>query len=181
MRKLKYHEQKLLRKVNMDEWEETNSAREHAVTEKYHIAEREEYHRYNLIVGKIRRLALALAKLSDSEELKKSISAKLAGKLYALGIIESKTLLESAKVTVSKVCSRRLSAVMAKAKMCPDIKTASRFVEHGHVILGARPVTTPGILVSRAMEGFVAWRPGSKIGRKVESFNGEEDDYKEYL
>lgn len=178
MRKLKYHEQKLLRKVNLEEWKDTNTAREQRVTSKYVMEDREQYQRYNAIVGKIRRLSLALAKLNDNDEVKQVVSKELARKLYALGLVESKTLLSCSKVTVSSMCERRLASVMARSRMCPDIQTASTFVSHGHVLLGTAIVKNPGILVSRSMEDFVTWSNGSKVKRKIDEFNGREDDFK---
>ncbi|KCV72296.1 hypothetical protein H696_01693 [Fonticula alba] len=43
MRKLKYHEQKLLKKVNFVEWKSDGGHREAAVMRRYHIQDREDY------------------------------------------------------------------------------------------------------------------------------------------
>ena len=43
MRKLKYHEQKLLKKTNFLEWKSDNTACEAAILHRYHINRREDY------------------------------------------------------------------------------------------------------------------------------------------
>lgn len=177
MRQLKYHEQKLLKKVNLEEWADTNSSREQRVTGKYLLKDRELYHKYNKTIGKIRRLSLALAKLNDNDDLKILISKELINKLYGLGIIRNKTLLSCAKTSVQDICERRLSAVLVSQKMCPDIKTAATFTEQGHVVLGTKTTRDPGVLVSRAMSDFITWSDNSKVKRKIAEFNGEDDDY----
>jgi len=171
MRELKYHEKKLLRKVDLVEWKGTSTQREHISTFKYQLESRETYTKYNIIVGKIRRLALALAKLNDNDETKIHLSKELSQKLYSLGIIGSKTLLECSKVCVGSFCKRRLSSVMVDVKMVPDIKTAVTFVKQGHVKVGIETTTDPGQIISRAMEDYLGWREGSKVKETVQEFN----------
>lgn len=48
MRKLKYHEQKLLRKVNFFDYKKEKNVREIKILRKYHIQKREDYHKYVL-------------------------------------------------------------------------------------------------------------------------------------
>ena len=47
MRRLKYHEQKLLKKVNLEEWKKTNTTKEQLVTTKYVLTDRNTYHIFN--------------------------------------------------------------------------------------------------------------------------------------
>ena len=54
MRKLKYHEERLLRKVNFLDWKSTNTKREHLITAKYNLVERDEYVKYNKFSGKVK-------------------------------------------------------------------------------------------------------------------------------
>ena len=43
MRKLKFHEQKLLKKTNFVEWKQDNAAHEATILSRYHISRREDY------------------------------------------------------------------------------------------------------------------------------------------
>ena len=54
MRQLKHHEQKLLKKVNFLHYKGDSTARENKVLRKYHIQRREDYTKYNKIVGKLK-------------------------------------------------------------------------------------------------------------------------------
>ena len=51
MRELKYHEQKLLKKVDFLNWKKDANIREVAVLRRYHVQNREDYQKYNRIVG----------------------------------------------------------------------------------------------------------------------------------
>lgn len=178
MRKLKYHEKRLLRKVNFLEWKGTNTAREQLVSTKYMLLNREDYHNYNKFAGKVRKLALALAKLRDSDAMKHRIGRELAQKLYSAGFIKEKRLYNCSKITVADICNRRLPVLMKHIRMVSNIQDATKFVEHGHVKVGAIVVKDPSAIISRGLEDCIAWVDSSKIKRKIEEFNEERDDYK---
>ena len=171
MRQLRYHEQKLLKKVNFLEWKNTNTTREHFVIGKYNLKDREEYTRYNQIVGKIRKITEMLSRLKDNDYTKKTISTKLVNRLYDLGLISNKKLVDCTKISVSDFCERRLPMLLKKNKMVENFIDATRFVEHGHIRLGHKVVTEPSVIISRAMEDFINWVEGSKIKRKIYEYN----------
>jgi len=50
-RKLKYHESKLLRKVDFINWKQDANLREVKILRRYHVQDREDYHTYNKITG----------------------------------------------------------------------------------------------------------------------------------
>lgn len=53
MRKLKYHESKLLKKTDFLNWKQDNNLREVKILRRYHVQDREDYHTYNKIVGMV--------------------------------------------------------------------------------------------------------------------------------
>jgi U3 small nucleolar ribonucleoprotein protein IMP3 len=63
MRKLKHHEQKLLKKVNFLEWKKDAGVREISVLRRYYIQDREDYIKYNKLVGQITKLVAKLKTL----------------------------------------------------------------------------------------------------------------------
>jgi len=180
MRELKYHEKKLLKKVNFLQWKKTNSTREQLVTSKYLLKDRDEYKKYNLVVGMIRKLAETLTRLADTDPTKLAVARKLINLLYDAGIIHARKLVECTKVNVSSLCERRLPMVMVKRGMIKTFTHGDEFVQHGHVRVGTKTLSDPSVLISRSMEEYVTWSDGSKIKRKVEEFNGVQDDY-EYV
>lgn len=177
MRKLKYHEQRLLRKVNFLDWKSTNTKREQLIASKYSLLQREEYGRYNRLVGKIKKLSLALAKLRENDEMKHRLGKELSRWLYSMGFIKEKKLYDCSRITVSDICNRRLPVIMKRIRMVSNIKDATKFVEHGHVKLGETVARDPGAIISRGMEEYVGWKDGSKIKRKIEEFKEERDDF----
>lgn len=180
MRNLKYHEQKLLKKVNFLEWKKTNTTREQLVTGKYLLKGRDEYKKYNLVVGLIKKLSETLSRLKDSDPTKLVIAKKLINLLYDTGIITEKTLLQCTKVTVSSFCERRLPMIVAKRKLVQSFAHADEFVQHGHIRVGTRIVNDTSLIIPRSMEEFVTWSDTSKIKVKIDEFNDEKDDY-QYL
>lgn len=50
MRKLKFHEKKLLKKVNFLEWKREGGHREAHVMHRYHVTGRDDYKKYNLLI-----------------------------------------------------------------------------------------------------------------------------------
>lgn len=46
MRQLKYHEKKLLKKVNFLEWKREGNHRESGVMQRYHVSDRDDYKKY---------------------------------------------------------------------------------------------------------------------------------------
>lgn len=177
MRNLKFHEQKLLKKVNFLEWKRTNTTREQLVTSKYLLKSRDEYKRYNLTVGMIKKLSETLSRLSDNDPTKIMVTKRLITLLYDAGLIHNKKLLDCTKVNVSSFCERRLPMILVKRKFVQTFVHADEFVQHGHVRLGTRVVNDTSMLVSRAMEDYVSWSDTSKIKQKIEEFNEEKDDY----
>lgn len=57
------------------------------------------------------------------------------------------------------------------------IKDAVKFVEQGHVRVGAEVVTDPAFLVTRGLEDYVTWVEGSKLKRAGLRVRDEVDDY----
>ncbi|KOB61462.1 hypothetical protein PFHG_03213, partial [Plasmodium falciparum HB3] len=100
MRKLKYHEQKLLKKVNFYDWKRTNNVREVKVLRKYVIQNREDYTKYNKICGYITKLVSKLRLLPENDEFRIKMTDELLDKLYDMGLINYKSsLAECEKIT----------------------------------------------------------------------------------
>ena len=51
MRKLKHHEQKLLKHTDFLNWKKDQNVRELQVIRRYHIQDRDDYVKYNKVVG----------------------------------------------------------------------------------------------------------------------------------
>uniref|UniRef100_A0A3B3CC26 U3 small nucleolar ribonucleoprotein protein IMP3 n=1 Tax=Oryzias melastigma TaxID=30732 RepID=A0A3B3CC26_ORYME len=164
VRKLKFHEEKLLKKVDFINWEVDNNLHEVKVLRRFRIEKREDYTKYNKLSRNIRDLAQKIRDLDEKDGFRAQSSHRLLEKLYSVGLIPTRQNLSlTEKVTASSFCRRRLPSIMLNLRMAQNLKTAITFIEQGHVRVGPDVVTDPAFLVTRNMEDFVTWVDSSKI------------------
>lgn len=82
MRKLKFHEEKLLKKVDFYDWKNVSSIKKAEITRKYRLGSKSDYNFYQRIVGYITKIASLLKSLPENDEFRTKISAQLLRKLY---------------------------------------------------------------------------------------------------
>lgn len=178
MRPLKFHEQKLLKKVDFLRWKKEDNIRELQVMRKFHIQDRDDYKKYNRIAGMVTKLTGILKELDPKDPTRIELTDQLLTKLHNMGVLDTKkSLVQVEKLAVAAFCRRRLSVVMLRLKMAETMREACTFIEQGHVRVGPNTVTDPAFHVTRNMEDFVTWVDTSKIKRKVLKYNDKLDDY----
>ena len=174
VRKLKHHEQRLLKKVDFLEWKNNDNKNEALVMQRYYIQGREDYVKYNKICGYVSRLANELSLLPVED----SYRQKMTGQLYESGVINSKASISALmSLSVSSFCRRRLAVVMMRLKMAETLKEAVTFIEQGHIRVGPETIREPEFHVSRLMEDFVTWVDASKMRKKIAEFSNQVDDF----
>lgn len=192
-RKLKYHEQKLLKKVDFLQWKTADNANEAQVMRRYHVQDREDYSRYyhtfiqlvsdrtfryNKICGYITKMANEISLLKPEDPFRRKISEQLLDKLYNAGLIPTtNSLSQLSRATVSSLCRRRLAVVLVHLKMSETLRQAVTLIEQGHVRVGPETIKNPAFHVTRNMQDFVTWVDQSKIKRKIAQYNDQVDDY----
>ena len=87
VRKLKYHEQKLLRKVDFINWEVDNNLHEVKVMKKFFIQKREQYTLYNKMSREIRDIVRMIKDLDPKSQHRTDMSAAFLEKMYSIGLI----------------------------------------------------------------------------------------------
>eukprot|EP00640_Fibrocapsa_japonica_P006503 CAMPEP_0113938058 /NCGR_PEP_ID=MMETSP1339-20121228/4484_1 /TAXON_ID=94617 /ORGANISM="Fibrocapsa japonica" /LENGTH=183 /DNA_ID=CAMNT_0000940993 /DNA_START=127 /DNA_END=678 /DNA_ORIENTATION=+ /assembly_acc=CAM_ASM_000762 len=178
MRKLKHHEQKLLKKVDFLQWKSDKNIREIQVIRRYMLQDREDYVKYNKIRGLIAKLTSMLKTLPSTDKFRIELTEQMLKKLYDTGVINTqKSLVLAEKVNVSAFCRRRLPVVMVRLKMAQTLKEAVTLIEHGHVRVGPHLVDDAAFLVPRSLEDYVTWVDSSKIKRTIMKYNDKLDDY----
>ncbi|KAF8334957.1 alpha-L RNA-binding motif-containing protein [Cantharellus anzutake] len=179
MRELKYHEKKLLKKVDFLQWRKEKDRRDLRIIRTYFLQDPEDYHKYNKLVGNMRILAARITMLPAKDPYRHKMESQILSKLYDMGLLELDTKFSDVqnKLTVSAFCRRRLAVVMVRLKMCQYLKMAVTYIEQGHVRVGVDTITDPAYLVVRHMEDYVTWVDSSKIKRHVMRYNDELDDY----
>ncbi|KAG5978160.1 Small subunit (SSU) processome component [Claviceps digitariae] len=179
VRKLKFHEQKLLRKTDFISYKSDNDHRDKAVIRRYMIQKPEDYHKYNRICGSLRQLAHRLSLLPPDNSTRRKHEELLLNKLYDMGVLSSKSKLSSVEnsVTVSAFARRRLPVVMTRLRMAETVQAATKMIEQGHVRVGVETITDPAYLVTRSTEDFVTWSVGSKIKKNIMKYRDQLDDF----
>jgi U3 small nucleolar ribonucleoprotein protein IMP3 len=198
VRKLKHHEQKLLRKTDFFTYKQDSNHRDKLVRRRYMIQNPEDYHKYNRLCGvslhvlrcpavnissnvqqSIRQLAHRLSLLPPENPTRRKHEELLLNKLYDMGILSSASKLSAVEnnVTVSAFARRRLPVVMTRLRMAETVQAATKLIEQGHVRVGVDEVTDPAYLVTRNTEDFVTWAVGSKIKRNIMKYRDELDDF----
>mmetsp|Transcript_16057 Transcript_16057/g.28844 ORF Transcript_16057/g.28844 Transcript_16057/m.28844 type:complete len:186 (-) Transcript_16057:250-807(-) len=178
LRKLKYHEKKLLKKVDFLDWKTDDSLRMTRILRRYHIQKREDYIKYNRLCGLVRKIALKLKGLDPRDPYRVKTTEQLINKLYNMGLVNTrKSLQEADKLTASSFCRRRLPVVMVRLKMSETLREAVTFIEQGHVRVGPETITDPAFLVTRSFEDHVTWVDSSKIKKTIMKYNDKLDDF----
>ncbi|CAI2723421.1 unnamed protein product [Schistosoma spindalis] len=178
VRKLKYHERKLLKKVDFINWECDNNLHEVKIMRLFHVQKREDYTLYNKLSRKIREIAEKLKNIDENDPWRAEMTELLTAKLHNLGLIPTRrSLMLASKVNASSFCRRRLSVIVMRSKMAETMKAAVTFVEQGHVRVGPDIIRDPAYLVTRSMEDYITWGSRSKIRKRIEDYNGLRDDY----
>ena len=135
MRRLKFHEQKLLKKVDLYSWKSEHNHREIQVMRRYHIQNREDYEKYNKLCGNITQIVAKTKLLKPRDPVRIELTKSLLHKLYEMGVIPTeKNLTLCEKLPVSAFCRRRLPVVMVRLKMAQTLKEAITYIEQGRKI-----------------------------------------------
>eukprot|EP00249_Psilotum_nudum_P007192 c20382_g1_i1 orf=356-904(+) len=178
MRKLKFHEQKLLKKVNFLEWKRERGHREAMIMNRYHVTGRDDYKKYNKLCGMVTKLTNILKQLDPKDPFRIQMTEQLLEKLYNMGVIPTKKSLALCdKLSVSSFCRRRLAVVLVRLHFAENLREAVTFIEAGHIRIGPETITDPGFSVTRNLEDLVTWVDTSKIRQKMLRYNERLDDY----
>ncbi|CAE7937906.1 hypothetical protein FNF31_07252 [Cafeteria roenbergensis] len=178
LRKLKWHEKKLLRKVDFLEWKQEKNIRVIKILRRYMIENREDYTKYDLLAGAVKKLAARLKHLPADNALRVRVTEELLEKLERMGLIDvASSLAKAEAITASAYARRRLPVVLVRMRMSQTVKDATELVKHGHIRVGPEVITDPAYLVTRPMEDFVTWVDTSKIKRTVMRYNDKLDDF----
>uniref|UniRef100_A0A8U7M5S8 Small ribosomal subunit protein uS4 N-terminal domain-containing protein n=1 Tax=Corvus moneduloides TaxID=1196302 RepID=A0A8U7M5S8_CORMO len=155
VRKLKYHEQKLLRRLDLVNWEVSGgNLAEVRALRRYRLGRREDYVHYKALARAVRALARRLRDLGPaSAAFRARCAAALLEKLHGLGLVNSRqSLAVCESLSAAAFCRRRLPCLLVKLRMAQNLRHAVTFVEQGHVRVGPEVVTDPALLVPRLLD-----------------------------
>ncbi|KYR03170.1 U3 small nucleolar ribonucleoprotein [Tieghemostelium lacteum] len=176
MRDLKYHEKKLLKKVNFVHYKKENPT-DLLIISRYGLSGKEEFSEYLKICAQLKKLLTAISELDDKDPVKHKLSGELAEKFYNMGIIDTPTPSELTKIGVSAFCRRRISTMLVRMKFAQNLPHAVSLLRHGHIRIGPEIVKDPALIVTRKFQDFMTWVDTSVMRKKVMEYKGELDDY----
>ncbi|UJR27272.1 hypothetical protein I4U23_008567 [Adineta vaga] len=177
VRKLRFHERKLLKKVDFINWEVDKNLHEVTVMRKFHIQKREDYTKYNDLSRRIRDLARKIKELDANDPFRIEATRTLLEKLHAIGLVPTRENLELVdKITASRFCRRRLPVIMTRNHMAQHLPGAVKFIEQGHVRIGPDIVSDPAFLVTRNTEDFISWTDNSAIRKQLLEYQDMETE-----
>lgn len=179
VRKLKYHESKLLKKVDFVNWKRDKSVHKATLMSQFHIHDEKEFDEYQRAVYNLQKLSQMLQQLPKDDAFRMVITKRICDRLYDLGIINlpEKGLYIIDRLHVSNFARRRLGVMMRTKKLVTDLTQADKFIQQGHVKVGPDTIRNPAYIISRKKEDFVTWADESAFRRKIGEFKGQEDDY----
>ena len=172
MRKLRYHEQKILKKVDFVNWK--HNVKEVAIMRRYNIT-RQEYQAYFKLVTEIKLLAKSIVDLED-ESARTRLAGMLTDKLFGMGLIKTKRIKKCTDLSIKAFCRRRLPILIIQSGIFQGpVSTAVKYIEHGHIRIGPRVVKDPATFITPDQEDYITW--DDKFKRKIDEYRGEQDDY----
>ncbi|CAI5439538.1 unnamed protein product [Caenorhabditis angaria] len=178
VRKLKTHEQKLLKKTDFMQWKVDQEGKQGDMLKKFHVTKREHYSLYNTLAAKSRELAELIKNLPMGDPFRAKSIDDVLTRFYQAGLIPTGDSLERVgKVTGASFARRRIPVVMKNSGMVDSVKTASDLVEQGHVRVGTKLITDPAFMVTRSSEDMITWTNASKIKKHVLDYNNTRDDF----
>ncbi|KAK8937632.1 hypothetical protein KSP40_PGU019005 [Platanthera guangdongensis] len=105
MRKLKFHEKKLLKNVDFLKYKIEKGLREALVTRRYHLVQRDYYKKYSSICSMVQNLVHTLKQIDPRDPYRIEMTDALLEKLYNMGVITTKkSLARCEKLSVSSFC-----------------------------------------------------------------------------
>lgn len=172
MRKLKYHEKKILKKVDFVNWK--HNIKEVAIMRRYNIS-RHEYQAYHKLSLEIKVVAQEIIDLKD-EAARVRMTDQLLEKLYTMGLIKTKRIKKCLTIDLKAFCRRRLPVFLVQSgTFNGPLSVAVKYIEHGHVRIGPQTVRDPAVFVTPEQEDYITW--DDKFKRKIDEYRGEQDDY----
>jgi len=151
-------------------WEAERIKAENELLKKYGLKNKKELWRSQYVLRRFRQRARELqARVRTGDKQAEKEREQLLRRLGRLGLLplEGTTLDDVLALDVEAVLSRRLQTLTFLKGLAFTPRQARQFIVHGHVSVGGRRVTIPGILVSRTQENVIAYDERSGISNDL--------------
>lgn len=173
MRNLKFHEQRLLRQTDFNNWTARNVDHAQSIVTRYQLSGVVEYKKYNDFVGLWQKIASKLKVLPQNDIFRETTIELLLKDIHRSGIkYQGRDNLKAiAKVSVSDFIKRRLDQVLLQLKMVKTLKDSQDLIEHGHVTIDGNVIRDLTYHISPQEESCITWADNSKIKHNIDNFS----------
>ncbi|HYY48391.1 MAG TPA: 30S ribosomal protein S4 [Thermoplasmata archaeon] len=151
-------------------WEAERIKAENELLKKYGLKNKKELWRSQYVLRRFRQRARELqARVRTGDQQAEKEREQLLRRLGRLGLLplEGTTLDDVLALDVEAVLSRRLQTLTFLKGLAFTPRQARQFIVHGHVSIGGRRVTIPGVLVSRSDENVITFDERSVIANDL--------------
>ncbi|MEM0158128.1 MAG: 30S ribosomal protein S4 [Thermoplasmataceae archaeon] len=167
-------------------WEKERIESERQLLLKYGLKNKRELWKALAILGNFRSQARELqARLRSQDPQANRQFQNLIGRLNRLNILNQGASLDDVlSLTIDDILSRRLQTVVYRKNLARTLKQARQMITHGHISIGDRRVTIPGILVEGSVEGAIGYSERSPVASELhpirQSLAEQKDDNNEH-
>ncbi|HEX9341913.1 MAG TPA: 30S ribosomal protein S4 [Thermoplasmata archaeon] len=147
-------------------WEAERIKAENELLKKYGLKNKKELWRSQYVLRRFRQRARELqARVRQKDKQAEKEREQLLRRLGRLGLLplEGTSLDDVLALDVEAILSRRLQTLTFLKGLAFTPRQARQFIVHGHVSIGGRRVTIPGVLVSRTDESGITYDERSPI------------------
>ena len=143
-------------------WEKSRIDEEKAYIREYHFKNKQEIWKLIAKLKHFSNQAKNLIKSKTAQAEKERI--QLLDKVKSLGLIEESGQLDDVLgISDKDLMERRLQTIVLRKGFARSMKQARQFIVHEHILVDGRKVTSPNLLVKKAVEGSVMFSPDSAL------------------
>jgi small subunit ribosomal protein S4 len=151
-------------------WEAERIKAENELLKKYGLKNKKELWRSQYTLRRFRQRARELqARVRTGDKQAEKEREQLLQRLGRVGLLplDGTTLDDVLALDVEAILSRRLQTLTFLKGLAFTPRQARQFIVHGHVSVGGRRTTIPGMLVSRTQENGIAYDERSGISNDL--------------
>ncbi|MGC8608861.1 MAG: 30S ribosomal protein S4 [Thermoplasmata archaeon] len=146
-------------------WEKDRIEDENKILIKYGLVNKKEIWRGEAMISSIRSQARFLrAKLRSSDPAAQKQFAQMVQRLGRYKLLsENASLDDVLSLNVENILDRRLQTIVFRKNLAVSEKQARQLITHGHISVGGRRVTIPGMLIEAQYEDTIEYFENSPL------------------
>ncbi|HLH85446.1 MAG TPA: 30S ribosomal protein S4 [Thermoplasmataceae archaeon] len=150
-------------------WEKERIESERQLLIKYGLKNKRELWKALAVLGSFRSQARELqARMRSQDPQAARQFQNLIARLNRLNILGPGASLDDVlSLTIDDVLSRRFQTVVYRRNLARTMKQARQMITHGHITMGGRRVTIPGVLVEGSLEDTIAYSEASPVASEL--------------